>query len=178
VIKKELSIPANINFLAEVREFIQRTGRDHRFSNMVINAVMLSAEEALTNIIRHGYSNISNGMIHIEAIIRRLSFEIAIIDQGEFFDPRSAVRPAVAELADVGKKGGLGIMMIRKLMDEIDYFSGERGNEFRLTKYRETFSRSKLFPTWQYIRRNKSFLLAALINLMILTGFVLILFYI
>jgi anti-sigma regulatory factor (Ser/Thr protein kinase) len=76
VIKKEISIPANINFLAEVREFIQRTGRNHHFSNMVINSVMLAAEEALTNIIRHGYANISNGMIHIEAIIRRLSLEI------------------------------------------------------------------------------------------------------
>jgi anti-sigma regulatory factor (Ser/Thr protein kinase) len=177
VIKKAISIPAHINFLADVRNFIQNIGKIYRFSNRTINSLMLSAEEACTNIIRHGYKNIPDGKILIEVIVRRLSIRIIIVDQGETYDPRLAVRPAITELANRGRKGGLGIMMIRKLMDDIDYRREKRGNEFHLLKYRDDLNYSHFFHILHVLHANRYLIFAALINLLILTAVVLFVIY-
>ena len=177
MIKQAILIPAHINFLADVRNFIQNIGTDYRFSNRVTHSMMLAVEEACTNIIRHGYKDVPKGKILIEAIIHKLSLEIIIVDQGETYDPRTAVRPAITELADRGKKGGLGIMMIRKLMDEIDYRSENRGNEFHLLKYRDNMRQSHLFPILQFVHHNRFLLVAALINLVIIIALLVIVFH-
>jgi anti-sigma regulatory factor (Ser/Thr protein kinase) len=177
VIKEAIWIPADINFLANVREFIQNIGREHRFSSRVTSSMMLAVEEACTNVIRHGYKNVQNGKILIEAIVRRMRLEIIIVDQGETYDPRLAVRPAITELAVRGKKGGLGILMIRKLMDEIDYRTEERGNEFHLIKYRDDLSKSHIFQFWHFVHDNRYLLVAAFINLFIIAVIVYLLFF-
>ncbi|KAA3659594.1 MAG: tetratricopeptide repeat protein, partial [Calditrichaeota bacterium] len=61
----------------------------------------------------------------------------SLIDTGKYFDPRTVKAPDLDRYVDIGKKGGLGIFIIRKLMDEIDYRRTEEGNELRMTKYRD-----------------------------------------
>ena len=45
--------------------------------------------------------------------------------------------PDLDRYVKIGKKGGLGIFIMRKLLDEIDYRHTEEGNELRLTKFRD-----------------------------------------
>ena len=59
--KKVFSIPADINNLSKVRDFIQKVAYQNYFQNNVIHAVKLAAEEVCTNIIRHGYQNKKTG---------------------------------------------------------------------------------------------------------------------
>lgn len=134
--KQELRVPAHIDYLGDLRDFVTNLGRKYSFSDKIVNAFKLSIDEVATNIIRHAYRD-NDGFITIRATIKKNSLSLSIIDQGMYFDPKRVKDPDLNRYIDIGKKGGLGIFIIRKLMDEIDYNKTDEGNELRITKYRE-----------------------------------------
>ncbi|HQU71767.1 MAG TPA: SpoIIE family protein phosphatase, partial [Calditrichia bacterium] len=170
VSKEEIIVPATMAHLKEVRDFIEHIGKKYRFSDKVINSFKLVVDEACTNIIRHGYLDIKDGKITVRAIIRRLSLTIAIIDQGRSFDPRQMKNPDLEKYVQIGKKGGLGIFMMRKLMDDIQYNLTSKGNELRLTKVREALQEPAWRAWWegQSIRRRYFLLSFGMITLLTL----------
>ncbi|MFQ5648689.1 MAG: SpoIIE family protein phosphatase [bacterium] len=131
--KEHLIVPAHIDHLASLRDFVTQIGTKYGYSRKLVNAFKIAIDEAATNIINHAYSE-NEGYITIQAIVRRKSLTINLIDQGAFFDPKWARTPNIKETAGLGEKVGLGIFMMRKLMDEIDYRKSEAGNELSLTK--------------------------------------------
>lgn len=168
VAKEEIVIPARMNSLREVRDFIEQIGKRYRFSEKVVNSFKLVVEEACTNIIRHGYLDIKDGKITLRAIIRRLSLTIVIIDQGKSFDPRQIKNPDLQKYVQIGKKGGLGIFMMRKLMDDIQYNVTPRGNELRLTKTREQVMRPRTAEWWDSLTLRRKFFYAASLSLLVI----------
>jgi len=169
--KEEITIPAQMSYLVQVREFIEHIGKKYKFDDKTVNSFKLVIDEACTNIIRHGYRDIKNGEITIKAIVRRLSLTILIIDQGKSYDPRQANTPDLAKYVNIGKKGGLGILMMRKLMDDIQYSITERGNEFRLTKYREKVHESRFAQWWNNQTLRTKYSIYASILLTIIMNF-------
>lgn len=171
--KEEITIPAQMSYLIQIRDFVEHIGKRYKYSEKMINSFKLVIDEACTNIIRHGYRDIKNGEIQLKAIIRRLSLTIVITDQGISYDPRQANTPDLAKYVDIGKKGGLGILMMRKLMDDIQYVVTERGNEFRLTKLREATDESKPMQMWHTLNMRTRY---SLISSLILTLVVAVIF--
>ena len=161
--KEEITIPAQMSYLIQVRDFVEHIGKRHKFDDKIINSFKLVIDEACTNIVRHGYRDIKNGEITIKAVIRRLSLTIIIVDQGQSYDPRQANTPDLAKYVDIGKRGGLGILMMRKLMDDMQYSVTERGNEFRLTKYREALHESALSRRWNALNMKSQYSIIATI---------------
>ena len=144
VIKDEIKVPGHIDYLGDLRNFVTKTGKKHGFSDSIVNAFKLSIDEAATNIIKHAYRE-KEGMITMRIIIKKNSMTIILIDQGKYFHPARVQDPDLKRYVDIGKKGGLGIFIIRKLIDEIDYRHTEEGNELRLTKYRDgKFTKSEV----------------------------------
>ncbi|TDI91757.1 MAG: tetratricopeptide repeat protein [Caldithrix sp.] len=143
--KEQLKVPAHIDYLGDLRDFVVRIGKKHGFSDKQINAFKLSVDEAATNIIRHAYRESEDqGLITIRAVIKKNSLTLSLIDQGTYFDPKRVKNPDLKRYVDIGKKGGLGIFIMRKLMDEIDYRKTEEGNELRITKFRKTPEKGKI----------------------------------
>ena len=142
--KLQIKVPAHIDYLGDLRDFVTQIGRKHRFSDKIVNAFKLAVDEAATNIIRHAYRN-REGLITIRAIVKKNSLTLSIIDQGTYFDPKRVKDPDLNRYVDIGKKGGLGIFIMRKLMDDIDYRKIEEGNELRITKFRETNEKRNIF---------------------------------
>jgi serine/threonine-protein kinase RsbW len=148
-VKKEIvTIPAQMSYLGQIRDFIEQVGKKYKYSDKLANSFKLVIDEACTNIIRHGYRDVKGGEITLKAIIRRQSLTIVVIDQGKSYDPRQANTPDLEKYINIGKKGGLGIMMMRKLMDDVQYNITSRGNELRLTKQREQIVRTGPFALW------------------------------
>lgn len=162
--KEEIAVPASMAHLKEIRDFIEQIGKKYKISDKIINSFKLVVDEACTNIIRHGYKDIKDGKITIRAIIRRLSVTIVVIDQGRSFDPRQVKDPDLQKYVQIGKKGGLGIHMMRKLMDDIQYNITGHGNELRLAKTREAVEESKYLSWFGSLSlRNKSFMVTSII---------------
>ncbi len=148
LVNPQVTVPAHMDFLGELRDFVTRIGKVHGYPTKVINAFKLAVDEVATNIIRHAYRN-KDGFITVRATIKNDSLTLSFIDQGTFFDPSTVANPDLRHYVDIGKKGGLGIFIIRKLMDEIEYRRGAEGNELTITKYCDrSHKRNVLHALW------------------------------
>lgn len=134
--REQITVKAHKDYLGGLRDFVKKMGEKYGYPSKMIHHLTLAVDEAATNIIRHAYRE-RDGEITIRAVMKRDSFTIALIDQGDYFDPRRVQAPDLHRYVDIGKKGGLGIYTIRKVIDEIDYRKTDEGNELRMTKYRE-----------------------------------------
>lgn len=107
------------------------------FDAKATHDVLLSVDEILTNIIRHAYGNqgakSENSKIHVSFSDLKDKVQIQIEDKGPCFDPRNVPEPELPR----EKPGGLGIHLVRCLIDEINYEPLKpRGNRLRLVKYK------------------------------------------
>ncbi len=171
--KHELKVPAEMKYLAELRDFVVKIGKQYGFDEKVISSLKLATDEAATNIIRHSYRDIpGRGYVTIRAIVKTNSLVIVLIDQGKTFDPRNAKAPNMKEYVKIGKKGGLGIFMLQKLMDEIDYHVTTEGNELRLTKYRkQDKSQQGSFISRINLKHRYAILSSAALTILVIVGF-------
>ena len=143
VAKEELRVPGKVEYLGELRDFVTRVGKKYGFSERIINAFKLSIDEAATNIIKHAYRD-WDGDITLRAVAKKNSLTMVLIDQGKYFDPRKVASPDLQRYVDIGKKGGLGIFIMRRLLDDIDYRKTEEGNELWMVKNRDEAKKRKI----------------------------------
>ncbi len=112
---------AKFEFLDEIREFVGGVARQGGFSDKDVYNIQLATDEAASNMIEHSYENIPDGVIDLSCGMESDQIRIVLIDYGEPFDPSAIPLPDLkADLSD-RKIGGLGIFLMRKLMDEVHY---------------------------------------------------------
>ncbi len=162
-----------MKYLADLRDFVVSVGRKNGFDDKVIGSLKLATDEAVTNIIRHAYRDTpGRGFVTMRAIVKTTSLTIVLIDQGRTFDPRNAKAPDMKEYIKIGKKGGLGIFMLQKLMDEIDYQVTSEGNELRLVKYRTAKSKRKTLLSQVNLRNRYAIISSAALTLIVVSGYI------
>jgi serine/threonine-protein kinase RsbW len=133
--ENELTISSSTNNLTVVREFIESFGKEIHLSKREISHISLAVDEACTNIIKHAYKNNKNEKIKIKIKFKNNKLSIKLIDKGYKFDPQIIPEPNVAESQKNKKGGGLGMFLMKKLMDEVKYKSNGKSNELTLIKY-------------------------------------------
>jgi len=130
------TINSKTDSLLSVRQFVSEAARAFGFSDEDASKIVLAVDEACTNIIKHAYQNSPDQRITITIVEDKGRFEVRISDQGRSFDPK-ALRPLnLKEHLTKYRRGGLGVYLMKSLMDEVEYRSvGGKTNEVRLTKY-------------------------------------------
>jgi serine/threonine-protein kinase RsbW len=112
---------AKFEFLDEIREFVGAIARQGGFGDKDVYNIQLATDEAASNMIEHSYENIPDGVIDLSCGMDDEQIRIVMVDYGEPFDPSAIPMPDLkADLSD-RKIGGLGIFLMRKLMDEVYY---------------------------------------------------------
>ncbi len=129
-----LTLRASFDVLDQVRTFVGEIARRAGFSERDIYSVQLAADEAASNVIEHAYGGTTNGQFVLGCEFQSGRLIITVLDHGKSFDPSKVDEPDLkADLAD-RKVGGLGIYLMRKLMDEVHYESTAAGNLLSLIK--------------------------------------------
>lgn len=116
-----LEVEAKESELLAIKDFIQRICDAAGCNNREAANVKLAVDEACTNIIRHAYEGKAGGKINLEAGVGSRDLKIIIRDRGRTFDIRSVKDPDLERYVEIGKKGGLGLWLIRKVMDSVSY---------------------------------------------------------
>lgn len=134
---QSVQFSAKFEYLDEIREFVGDIARAGGFGDKDVYNIQLAADEAASNIIEHAYEGVSNGVLELSCEVRNNVITIIMVDHGESFDPSAIPLPDLkADLAD-RKIGGLGIFLMRKLMDEVLYETkSNRSNVLTMTKRR------------------------------------------
>jgi serine/threonine-protein kinase RsbW len=125
----ELSIPAKAEYIVLCRLALTGLARRRALDPELLADLKLALTEACSNSIRHAYDDGSGTVeVRYELAADRLSIEV--LDEGSGFDPEA---PTTAE--DELDEGGLGIAIIRALVDELEIESSGSGSTLRLTKF-------------------------------------------
>jgi len=130
-----LVIPSCMRFLQEVRRFVVVHAQKAGFSTEAVENLEICVDEACTNVIEHAYENNADNELNIIICIDTNRFSVCIRDRGKSFDQSRYNVPDVVQLTREGKSGGLGVHIIRQLMDEVEYITRGSVNEITLTKY-------------------------------------------
>jgi serine/threonine-protein kinase RsbW len=131
------TFPARFEFLDEIRDLVAQVARESGFTEKTIYSLQLAADEAASNIIEHAYEGVSDAKLDVTCDMQGDTMIITMRDTGKPFDPSKVKQPNIkADLSD-RQIGGLGVYLMRKLMDEVRYESNSKtGNLLTMIKRR------------------------------------------
>jgi serine/threonine-protein kinase RsbW len=130
-----LHVSSETKNLGMVRKFVLDQLAGSPLVDKERHLVTLAVDEAVANIIQHAYGEQPDGDVEITMDVDEERLMIVLRDAGAKFDPRGKSDVDLDEHISAGKKRGLGIFLIRKIMDEVsyNYVQGVR-NELTLLK--------------------------------------------
>ncbi len=134
--KFHLKIPSQTDNLEIIRDFVAKIARKVGFDEDDISKIELAVDEACTNVIKHAYDNQGKNPIDITIQIDYQKLTILVTDKGKGFDPSKLKTPDLKEYLAEMRVGGLGIYLMKNLMDEVEIQSQPgKGNQVRMVKY-------------------------------------------
>jgi serine/threonine-protein kinase RsbW len=129
-----LRLVVDLDTVAEVRQFVVEVGRDLGLAPDAMDALELAVEEACANVCRHAYGG-HCGEIELTLERGEGSVEVVLRDWGAPFDPGAVRSPDLAATLEERSLGGLGLYLMQKLMDRVEFqFDGEGGNTLTMVK--------------------------------------------
>ena len=118
---KKLKISCSKDNLKRIREFVIQELRNDGLDDVMLNNLVLAVDEVSANLIIHSHA--CNPNDHFDLVIRKddegILFEF--IDQGVGFDIEQYQSPSIQEIVRQKKKGGVGLILVRKIMDDINF---------------------------------------------------------
>lgn len=131
-----LKIKSQTEKLYLVREFVSDAAKNFGFDDDAVGKIALAVDEACTNVIKHSYEFASNKDIDVRIFTANGKFEVVITDQGKGFNPEAIQSPDMRAYLSAYKKGGLGMYLMKSLMDKVEYHIAQgQNNEVRLIKF-------------------------------------------
>ncbi len=131
-----LSMGFDANELAGVQNAIEEFAQGQNWEPDVVFHISLVVEEIVLNVVNHG-SDGDEGKIRIEISSNAESVRLDIIDDGRPFNPLvDAPVPDVESSIEERAVGGLGIHLIRTMVDEISYLLDDEKNHLTIVKRR------------------------------------------
>jgi anti-sigma regulatory factor (Ser/Thr protein kinase) len=104
----------------------------------VASAVMIAADEVLSNVVDHGGAT----TVQVSAGVRDRRVTVEVVDDGVPFDPTAARAPDTSLGIEEREVGGLGVHLVRKLMDEVAYRRDGGRNKLRFSRAYDLMSPS------------------------------------
>jgi serine/threonine-protein kinase RsbW len=130
-----LDVPSTTQNLALIREFVTRVAAQAGMSEVEVGQLELAVDEACANVIEHAYGDDKTKQVMIRAVFDDDTLRIHVIDTGQGFDPTQVPQQDVKDLIAKRKTGGLGMRLIKTLMDEVHYeIEPGKKNELRMVK--------------------------------------------
>lgn len=131
----ELRLANDLAGLAQLAERVEGFGTAQNLPASVVNALNVVLDEAVSNAINHGYDAGVRGEIAVRLRRAPDGVLLEVEDDGRPFDPLQAPPPDLTLSLERRPIGGLGIHLIRNLMDEVSYARVGGRNVLKMVKY-------------------------------------------
>ena len=123
ILKRQLTLPNDIKTIPQLSEFIEGIGEELDMDMSLIMSLNLALEEAVTQ-----------GDVCIKTTANETQIEFIIIDSGIPFDPTKKEEVDITMSAEERPIGGLGIHLVREIMDTVNYEYKDNKNILTLSK--------------------------------------------
>src|SRR6478609_2793932 len=128
-------VGCSIENLKGVRDFIRTSLKAHGVSEIDISEIVLALDEMCSNLMIHAHHCNPDYLFELQIAVEKnnpLVFEI--IDDGTVFDINQFSEPTLDNIIHEKRKGGLGIRLVKSIMDKIEYQKQVNKSICRLTK--------------------------------------------
>ena len=131
-----ISIPSKTELLKMVVELTDHIATLNQFSPVESRKIALAVDEAITNVIKHSYKNALDKDITLEFYSSSEGLKVRIVFSGA---PPVLERMAVnlPQMIKAKKKGGLGVELMRRIMDSVEYKTAKNINTCEMIKWKE-----------------------------------------
>jgi serine/threonine-protein kinase RsbW len=140
--RAQMRLTADEHAVARVTAWIEHFCKKWRLPRNVSNVISLSLDEIVSNIVVHGYER-QPGKLSIALHYDSRAFLVVIEDDGKPFDPTQAVIPSTGDTLGSRREGGLGLLLVKNLMDDITYQRTGTINRLKLVKCLQQRSRQR-----------------------------------
>lgn len=132
--KKTLVLSNDIRQIPELAAFVEALAEETSLNPAEAMSLNLALEEAVTNVMMYAYPAGETGQVEldVDALPGRLVFELR--DAGVPFDPTAAPEADISLGVEERPIGGLGIFLVRQIMDSVEYARRDGKNILTLTK--------------------------------------------
>ncbi len=132
---KTNTFPGKFENLEDISQMVGQAAEHAGLDDSGVYAVQLAVDEACTNIIEHAYGGEGRGLIDVTTEVTPTSLVVQLRDFGRPFDPASIPVPQTNLPLEEIQPRGIGLFLIRKMMDEINFeFSEDQGNILTMIK--------------------------------------------
>jgi anti-sigma regulatory factor (Ser/Thr protein kinase) len=129
-----LRIGNRIAELPKVADDVGEFGVRHGVSRPVLHALMVALDEVLSNTIKYGYRDDDPHEIVVQVFLMPGEIVAEVRDDGVWFDPLSVPPADLSGGFAERRLGGIGLHLVRSLMDDLEYFREGGRNRLRLSK--------------------------------------------
>jgi anti-sigma regulatory factor (Ser/Thr protein kinase) len=131
--RTRLSLHNNSADFVRLTEFATEFSRQNKLPDEERARLLIILDELFTNVVEYGYENAaSEGHIDVALSLEAVRLMIEFVDDGRPFDPLTKALPDLDVPADERSLGGVGIAIVRALVDEIGYRWDDNCNRLTL----------------------------------------------
>ena len=139
----ELTLVNRSSELQRLASELERFAQNHRIPEPDIHAFSLSLDELVTNTIAYGYDDQGPHEIRVRLTLANGRLSAEVEDDGRPFNPLTAPQPDLTSAVEDRPVGGLGIHLVRSLMDHVDYRRESGKNHLMMRKQLSTVAQPK-----------------------------------
>lgn len=107
--------------LKQIRDYVRSKAKNFGLNDKKTNYIVLAVDEACSNLIRYNMKFDKSKSLNVKIYDKQSKFFVEISDNGKSFDLLKNPPPNMNEYFNQYKKGGLGIHIIKSIVDEIEY---------------------------------------------------------
>lgn len=133
-LQKTIKLKNNIDEIQKINRFLDEFAREHNLTIQIRQSLNLSLEEVFANIILHGYAQEQDHEIIFYFDYSDSTVFITFEDEGIPFNPLNVEKPDLDGALEDRTVGGLGIHLVRSLMDQVTYTRKDNKNILTLKK--------------------------------------------
>jgi anti-sigma regulatory factor (Ser/Thr protein kinase) len=130
----ELVIRNEIPQLALLSAAIERIGREHALAQKPLAQLQVTLDEIVSNVIKYAWPEGGSHEIRIRIAVDAGKVKVDVADDGMSFDPRNTAPPSPPQSGQRRRPGGVGLHMVRQMMDSFEYTRIGGWNHSTLTK--------------------------------------------
>lgn len=135
ILGRKLVLPNDVAQIPRLGSFVEEISQQLQLDTTLQHQIRLAVEEAVVNVMMYAYPAETEGEVSVEAHSNGECIKFIITDSGVHFDPTEAAKADTSLSAEDRPIGGLGIFLVRELMDSINYERFEGKNILTLRKY-------------------------------------------
>lgn len=129
-----IQVAIDVRDIERLNKLVRQFGELHEIPSRTLYAVNLALDELVTNVVLYGFDTPESGSLTVQIAVAGPELVASVVDDGKPFNPLDVKPPDLNAPLEERDLGGLGVHLVRSLMDHVSYSRDEGKNVLTVRK--------------------------------------------